>query len=78
MNLYSKRSVLLIVQKLFEHYFWQNGLKLYNKIDLSIRMKILYSVKNRYAFRLKFGDKLLTSVPRLVLPVKISICSIIK
>ena len=33
----------------------------------------MYKVKNRYAIRLKFGDKFLTSVNKLMLEAKISI-----
>ena len=54
---YKKRWVLLTVHILFEHYFWQNWLKFYDKMDLSIRMTVIYNVKNRYAIRLKLEDK---------------------
>ena len=47
-------------------------------MDLSIPMKIIYNVKYRYAIRLKFGDKFLTSLTNLVLQAKASICSTIK
>ena len=43
-----------------------------------MRMRIIYNVKRRFAIRLKFGDKFLTSLTRLVLQVKASICSTIK
>ena len=64
--------------KPFEYYFWQNLLKFYDKIDLSIRIKINYNVRHRYAICFKFGDKLLTFLTKLVLEVKASICSTIK
>ena len=47
-------------------------------MDLPIRMKIIYNAKQRYAIPLKYGDKCLTFLTRLVLQVKASICSIIK
>ena len=50
-------------------------------MDLPIRIRIIYFiyyVKDCYAIRLKFGYKFLTSLTRLVLEVKASICPIIK
>ena len=44
-------------------------------MDLSNRMRIIYDVKHRHAIRLKFGDKFLTSLAKLVLQVKVSISS---
>ena len=35
---------------------WQNWLKFYDKMNLSIRMRIISKVKHLYAIRLKFGD----------------------
>ena len=66
------------MQKLFEHDFLRNSLKFYEKMDLSIRLRISYDVKHRYAVRLKFGGKFLTSLTKLVLEEKAIICSIIK
>ena len=43
-------------------------------MDLSIRMKLMYIVKHRYAIRLKFGDKFLTSLTKQGLEAKTSIC----
>ena len=65
------------MHKLFEHYFWQNLLKFYDKMDLSIRIRIIYNVRHGYAIRLKFGDKLLTFLTKQVLEGKASICSTI-
>ena len=47
-------------------------------MDLSIRIRVTYNVKHRYAIRLKFGHKFVTSLTKLVLEVKDSICSTIK
>ena len=41
-------------------------------------MRIIYNVRHCVAVRLKFGDKFLTSLSKLVLQVKASICSTIK
>ena len=58
--------------KLFEHYFLKNWLKFYDKMNLSIRMRIIYNVNHRYKIRLKFGDKFLTSLTKFVLKTKAS------
>ena len=47
-------------------------------MDLSIRMRVMYNVKLRYAIRLKFRDQLLTSLTKLVLKAKTRICSTVK
>ena len=47
-------------------------------MDLSIRMRVTYNVKHRYACRLKFGGEFLTFLTKLVLEAKASICSTIK
>ena len=60
------------MQKLFEHCFWQNLLMFYNKSGLFIGMRIIYEI------RLKFGDKFLTFLTKLVLKGKARICSTIK
>ena len=41
-------------------------------------MRVIYNVKRRYAIRLKFEDKFLTFLTKLVLEPKASICSTIK
>ena len=64
--------------KLFEHYFWQNVIKFYDKIDLSIQMRTIYNARYRYAIRLTFGGKFLFFLAKLVLEGKISIWSKIK
>ena len=56
----------------------QNWLKFYEKMDRSVRIRIIYNVKHRYVIRMKFGDKFLTSPTKLVLKKKSSICSTIK
>ena len=47
------------MQKLLELYFWQNLLKFHDKIkmDLSVRMKIIYNGKYRSTICLKFGER---------------------
>ena len=47
-------------------------------MDLSTRMSVMYDIKHCYAIHLTFGDKLLTSLTKLTLEVKTSICSTIK
>ena len=47
-------------------------------MDLFTRMRIIYNAKRRYAIRLKFGDKFLTSPAKLVFEAKANICSSIK
>ena len=37
----------------------------YNKMDLSVRMRIVYNVKHRYAIRLKFGEGFLTFLTKM-------------
>ena len=41
-------------------------------------MTVTYNVNHRYAIRLKFGNKFLTSLIELVREAKTSICSTIK
>ena len=62
----------MTVHKPFEHDFWQNCLKFYDKIDLPIKMRIIYIVKHRHAIRLKFGDTFLTSLNELVFEAKVN------
>ena len=47
-------------------------------MDLSIRMRVMYNVKHRYASRLKFRDKFLSSLTESVLVTRASICSTTK
>ena len=47
-------------------------------MDLPIQIRSIYKVKHRHAIRLKFGDKCLTSLTKLVFETKTSICSTIK
>ena len=35
------------MHNLFEHDFWQNELKFYDKRDLPIQIRIIYNVKHR-------------------------------
>ena len=41
-------------------------------------MRVIYNVKHHCVIHLKFGDKFLTSLTKLVLKAKVSICSSIK
>ena len=66
------------MHKLVEYYFWQNWLMFYDKIDFSIRMRVMYNLKHRYPIRSKVGDKFLTSLFKLVLEAKGSIYSTIQ
>ena len=50
-----------MVHKLFEHDFWQNWLKFYDRMALPIPMRIIYNVKHRYTIHLKLEGKALTS-----------------
>ena len=47
-------------------------------MNLSIRMRIIYNVRHRYGIRLKFGDKFLTFLTKLVLEGKASVRSTTK
>ena len=47
-------------------------------MDRSIRMRIIYNVKHRFVICLKFGDKFLTFLTKLVLERKASIFSTIE
>ena len=47
-------------------------------MDITIRMRVIYNAKYRYATHLKFGGKFLTSLTKLVLEAKSRICSTIK
>ena len=56
----------------------QQFLMFYDKMGPSSQMKIIYNVKNRYAIRVKFREKFLTSPTKLMLEKKASFCSTIK
>ena len=47
-------------------------------MDLPIRIGIICNMKYRHAIRLRFGDKFLTSLAKLVLEAKTSICFTIR
>ena len=69
----------LIIQKGAEAIWTISLAELINdKMDLSIRMRIICNVKHRYAIRLRFGEKFLTFLTKLVFQRKASICSTIK
>ena len=75
---YIETCLILTVHNLFEHDFWESWLNFYDKIDLPIRMRIIYSVKHFDAFWLKFGDTFLPFLIKLVPKVKANICSTIR
>ena len=64
--------------KLSEHYFWQNSLKFDDKMNLSIRMRIIYIVKHCHKIGVKFEEEFLAFLTKLVLEGKASNCSTIK
>ena len=68
----------LTVHKLSEHGFWQNWVNFCDKMDLPIRMTIIYNKIHPDAICLKIGGNFLTSLTNRVLKVKASICSTIK
>ena len=51
---------------------------IYDKIDLFIRMRFFYNVKHLHEIRLKVGNTFLTSLNKLVVEAKASICSTMK
>ena len=53
-------------------------MKFFDKIDLPIRMRIIYNLKKCYAIHFKFGEKVLRSLNKLVFVAKDSICSLFK
>ena len=64
--------------KLFEHKNGSITIKFNNKMDLSLRVKIIYNVKHCNIIRLKFEDRFLTSFINLATEVKVSFYSTIK
>ena len=75
---YKERQIVLTVHNLLEVDFWQSWLKFYDKMDLLIRMIIIYNVTRRYAIHLKFGGKFLTSLTKLTSQARANICRTIK
>ena len=53
-------------------------MKIYDKMDLSLRMRLIYKVKHRCAIRLKVVDQFVTCQIDLVPKVKVCILSMIK
>ena len=64
------------MQKLFEHDFGRTDYKF--TINLPIQIRIIYNVKIRHAIHLKFGDKFLIFLAKLLLKSKANMCSMIK
>ena len=63
---------------LFGHDLSPNLLKCYDKMEFSIRIRVIYNVRHGYAIHLKLGDKFLTFLTKQVIAGKTSICSTIK
>ena len=66
------------MDKLSGHDLWQDLLKCYDKMEFSIRIRVIYNVRHGYAIHLKLGDKFLTFLTKQVIAGKTSICSTIK
>ena len=62
----------------FWHFSRSDWLKLYNKMDLSIRLRIIYNVKQRHENLLNFTYMFLTSLMKLALEANASVLSTIK
>ena len=68
-----KKCSFLNYAQVFWKWFWLNWLKLTIK-----RMRTIYKVNHRYAIHLRFGDKFLAPVTKLMLEAKASTCSTTK
>ena len=64
------------MHKLSENYILQNWYKFYDNMELSVQMRVIYNVKHCHVIHLKFGDKVLSFDPKLVVKAKSVVCLI--
>ena len=75
---YKKWQIISTIYKLYEYSFWWNCLEFSDKMDLTIKLRILNNEKHRHEICLKFGDRRFTFLTMLGIEAKTIICSAIK